>query len=73
MQTVKTSEKTVRAELSKARCAYEFGRDCVVLKQDTNEDNNAVMIIEVENGKIKRCDLCASELFDPEPTNIYPI
>jgi ketosteroid isomerase-like protein len=73
MQTIKASEKTVRAELSTVRCAHDFGRYCVVLKQDENRDNDAVMIIEVENGKIKRCDLCAPELFDPELTNIYPI
>jgi O-acetyl-ADP-ribose deacetylase (regulator of RNase III)/ketosteroid isomerase-like protein len=73
MQTMKASEKTVRAELSTVRCAHDFGRYCVVLKQDENRENDAVMIIEVENDKIKRCDLCAPQLFDPEPTNIYPM
>lgn len=73
METMKASEKNVRAELTTARCGPDFGRDCVVLKQDENRNNDAVMIIEVENGKIKRCDLCAPELFDPAPTDIYPI
>ena len=73
MQTMRASEKIVRAELSTVRCAHDFGRYCVVLKQDENRDNDAVLIIEVENDKIKRCDLCAPCLFDPEPTNIYPM
>jgi hypothetical protein len=73
METIKTSGINVRAELSRARCGYEFGRACVVLKQDENKNNDAVMIIEVKEGKIKRCDLCAPELFDPEPTDLYPI
>lgn len=73
MDTIKNSEKKVRAELTTARCGPDFGRDCVVLKQDENKNNDAVMIIEVENGQIKRCDLCAPELFDPAPTEIYPV
>lgn len=59
-------------EISK-RYGYESGRACVMLKQDENKNNDAVMIIEGKDGKIKRCDLCAPELFDPEPTDLYPI
>jgi len=44
---------------------------CVVLKQDEDKNNDAVMIIEAESGRIQRCDLCAPEFFDPEPTGIY--
>lgn len=73
MEMIKASEKNVRAELTTARCGYDSGRDCVVLKQDQNKENDAVMIIQVENGQIKRCDLCAPELFGPAPTDIYPI
>jgi len=72
METVKTSGKKVRAELSTARCGHEFGKPCVVLKQGDNRDTDAVMLFELDGDRIKRCDLCAPELFDPEPTEVYP-
>lgn len=73
MQKVKVSGKKVRAELSTARCANEYGKACVLLKQGENRDTDSVMVFEVENDRIKRCDLCAPEFYDPEQTNVYPI
>lgn len=73
MQKVKESGKKVLAELSTARSGNEYGKACVVLKQDENRDDDSVMVFEVDGARIKRCDLCAPEFFDPEPTGIYPV
>jgi len=72
METIKTSGKKVRAELTTARCGYKHGKPCVVLKQGDNRDTDSVMVFEVAGDRIKRCDLCAPELFDPAVTDIYP-
>jgi len=31
------------------------------------------MDLDVDGDRIKRCDLCDPEFFDPEPTGIYPV
>ena len=73
MVTIKASGKKVRAELATARAGNQFGKLCVVLQQGDNRDNDSVMVFEVGGDRIKRCDLCAPEFFDPEPTGIYPV
>ncbi|MGW8157390.1 MAG: nuclear transport factor 2 family protein [Desulfoprunum sp.] len=73
METIHASGKRVRAELSTARCGNEYGKACVVLQQCENRDTDSVMVFEVDGDRIRRCDLCAPEFFNPEPTGIYPI
>ena len=72
METIKAAGKNVRAELTTARCGYKYGKPCVVLKQGDNRDTDSVMVFEVDGARITRCDLCAPQLYDPEPTDIYP-
>ncbi|KAB2891474.1 MAG: nuclear transport factor 2 family protein [Desulfobulbaceae bacterium] len=73
METIKASDKKVRAELTTARCGYKYGKPCVVLKQGDNRDTDSVMVFEVDGDRIRRCDLCAPELYDQTPTGIYPV
>ncbi|SHH81274.1 nuclear transport factor 2 family protein [Desulfofustis glycolicus] len=49
------------------------GRDCALLFQNNTEEITAVILFEVENGAIKRYDLCMPELFSVHNKGIYPV
>jgi hypothetical protein len=72
MQTVKASGAKVYAELGKTRSSFAR-RDCVFMSQDYKEKLTAVVLFEVEGNKIKRYDLCITELFNAERSGVYPI
>jgi hypothetical protein len=55
LQTLKTSGKRVWAELG-----HCYWGPCVVLAEDERENLVATLVVEIENEKIKRMDLCGA-------------
>ena len=47
-------------------------RDCVAIAEGNKDVVNAVVLFEVENGCIKRFDLCIPELLRPVRSGQYP-
>ena len=72
IEAVRASDAVVHAELGITREGY-IGRDCVFLSQGQKEEIQAVVIFKVDNGKIKRYDLCIPELLNVERSGVYPI
>ena len=72
IEAVKSDDASVYAELGKTREGF-IGRDCVFLAQGKKEEIQAAVLFEVEDGKIKRYDLCFPELLNVERSGIYPI
>lgn len=76
METVKKSSVSpqdfkVYAELGKT--AVVSGRDCVLMAQGQKEQITSLVVFEVENGLLKRFDMCMPELYGFIRTNIYPV
>ena len=70
--TVKSGGTIVFAELGTTSNGFP-GRDCVFLAQGQNESVTAAVLFEVGGGRIRRYDLCMSELLDVDRSGIYPI
>ena len=72
IKAVKADDANVYAELGITREGF-IGRNCVFLSQGKKEEVQAAVLFEVDNGKIKRYDLCVPELLNVERTGIYPV
>ncbi len=62
-QAVCASGSAVEAVLSEAT-AGSPGKPCVLLNQD---DNNAVVVFETDGQRVRRVDLCITQLYSPVP------
>jgi len=71
IEAVKNANSKVVADMGITRTG-SAGRDCVCIFQGENKKTQAVVIFEVANNKIKRYDLCISELYDVELTGECP-
>jgi hypothetical protein len=56
IETIRKSEQRVWAEIGELE-SYPFG-PCVVIAQGKKNDLVAIVLVEVEAGKIKRLDMC---------------
>jgi hypothetical protein len=65
---VRNSDTNVTADIGIVRKGYP-GRDCTILSQG---DNDAVILFEINDGKIKRFDLCMPELMDARKSGVCP-
>ena len=65
---VRNSDTNVTADIGIVRKG-DTGRDCTILSQG---DNDAVILFEINDGKIKRFDLCIPELMNAVKSNVYP-
>ena len=72
METIQDTNYKVYAELGNTRSGFA-GRDCVFMAQGKKEEIQAVVLFEVDNNKIKKCDMCIPQLLDVERSGIYPI
>ena len=72
MKTIKETDSRVYAGLGNTRSGFA-GRDCVFMAQGNKEELQAVVLFEIANNKISRCDLCIPELLNVERTSVYPI
>ncbi len=71
-QAINDPTAKVFAELGKATQGFP-GRDCVSMAQGQKESITAVALFEIEEGMIKRYDLCIPELLGVIRSGIYPI
>lgn len=71
MATLKKSKSPVFAELGKTSIGFA-GRDCVALAQDEKDVVSAVVLFDVEGGRVKRFDLCIPELLGVIRSSQYP-
>ena len=71
MQTVKATRSVVRAELGRTTIPYE--KDCVLMYQDDTDEHKAIVVFEIEDGFIKRYDLCIPQLYQIEKKKIFPV
>jgi hypothetical protein len=62
----------VFAELGKTTTGFS-GRDCVFLSQGSKENVTAAVLFKVENGMVKRFDLCIPQLLGVVRSGVYPI
>jgi len=72
MKTVQNTNYKVHAELGNTRSGFAE-RDCVFMAQGKKEEIQTVVLFEVADNKIKRCDMCIPQLFNVERSGVYPI
>lgn len=68
---VRNSKTRVTAELGKTTISFP-DRDCVVLSQDSKDTVNAAVLFQVDEGWIKRFDLCIPALLRPVRSGQFP-
>ena len=71
MQTVKGKKSSVRAEIGRTTLPHE--KDCVLIYQGDPKEHAAVVVFKVEDGHIKRFDLCVPQLYQVEKSGIFPV
>ncbi len=71
MQTIKETRSNVRAEIGRTTLPNE--QACVLIYQNDPREHAAVVVFKVEEGYIKRFDLCMPQLYQVEKSGIFPV